>query len=112
MYTLRNPSPTYTGADREGLLSEPRPPSELKESFRRVVERIQAEDTKRVRAWVDSLARAGVVTTTSGDVKEILVMMGSPRPDVPGSLPYVEAQLKPYRFLYDPWLSAERSGWI
>lgn len=112
VYALRTAGPLYRGRNREALLAEPRPPPDLRESFRKVVERIQIEDTNRVRAWIDSLARAGVVATTGGDTAEALEDAGETRVDTPGGLPDVVEYLKPHRFLYDPPLSSERSGWI
>ena len=112
VYALKAPGLMYEGRDREALLAEPRPPPELQESFRKVVERIQTEDTNRVRAWVDSLARAGVVAVTGHDTRDFLESIGETRRAVPGGLPGVMVYLKPHRFLYDPPLSSERSGWI
>ena len=112
VYALRTPGELYTGRDREALLAAPKPPPELKESFRKVVERIQIEDTNRVRAWIDSLARAGVVATTGGDTAEALYTSGQRRPRVPGGLPNVVAYLKKRRFLYDPHLPAAHQWWI
>lgn len=112
VYALKAPGELYTYRDREALLAEPKPPPELKESFRRVVERIQTEDTNRVRAWIDSLARAGVVATTGGDTAESLSIIDKKRPRVPGGLPNVVSYLRPRRFLHDPQRSGARVRWI